>query len=75
MGRTKTVYTEVEVDVSLEDFDTADLVEELENRGSGNVDYGDGRELLEKIYLLRRIGKDYQSELDALIYSGLGKIV
>jgi hypothetical protein len=75
MSRTKTVYTEVEVDVSLEDFDTADLVEELENRGSGNVDYGDGRELLEKIYLLRRIGKDYQSELDALIYSGLGKIV
>jgi hypothetical protein len=69
------VYTEVEVDVSLEDFDTADLIEELENRGSGSVDYGDGRELLEKIYLLRREGKDYQRELDELIYSGLGRIV
>ena len=75
MSRTKTVYTEVEVDVSLEDFDTADLIEELENRGSGSVDYGDGRELLEKIYLLRREGKDYQRELDELIYSGLGRIV
>ena len=75
MSRTKTVWSEVEVDVSLEDFDTSDLIEELENRGSGNVDYGDGRELLEKIYLLRRIGRDYQVELDALIYSGLGKIV
>jgi hypothetical protein len=70
----KTVYTEVEVDVDLADFDTDDLVEELESRGCGN-DYSDGRELLEKIYLLRRIGRDYQSELDALIYSGLGKIV
>jgi hypothetical protein len=75
MSKYKTVYTEVEVEVSLEDFDTADLVEELENRGSGSVDYGDGKELLEKIYLLRREGKDYQSELDALIYSGLGRIV
>jgi hypothetical protein len=75
MSKYKTVYTEVEVEVSLEDFDTSDLIEELENRGSGNVDYGDGRELLEKIYLLRREGKDYQSELDALIYSGLGRIV
>lgn len=71
----KTVYTEVEVDVDLADFDTSDLIEELESRGSGSVDYGDGRELLEKIYLLRRIGRDYQVELDALIYSGLGKIV
>jgi hypothetical protein len=73
MSKYKTVYTEV--DVSLEDFDTADLIEELENRGSGSVDYGDGRELLEKIYLLRREGKDYQRELDELIYSGLGRIV
>ena len=75
MSLTKTVYTEVEVDVSLEDFDTDDLVEELESRGCGNVDYGDGKELLEKIYLLRREGRDYQRELDALIYSGLGRIV
>ena len=74
MSRFKTVYTEVEVEVDMSDFDTEDLVEELERRGSG-VDYGDGRELLEKIFLLRRVGKDYQKELDELIYNGLGRIV
>ena len=75
MSRYKTVYTEVEVDVSLEDFATDDLVEELELRGSGTMDIGNGRELLEKIYLLRREGRDYQRELDELIYAGLGRIV
>jgi len=75
MSRYKTVYTEVEVDVSLEDFATEDLVEELELRGSGTVDIGNGKELLEKIYLLRREGRDYQRELDELIYAGLGRIV
>ena len=75
MSRYKTVYTEVEVDVSLEDFATEDLVEELELRGSGTMDIGNGRELLEKIYLLRREGRDYQRELDELIYAGLGRIV
>jgi hypothetical protein len=75
MSRYKTVYTEVEVDVSLEDFATEDLVEELESRGSGTMDIGNGRELLEKIYLLRREDRDYQRELDELIYAGLGRIV
>lgn len=75
MSRYKTVSTEVEVDVDLSEFDTEDLVEELESRGSGII-MGTGHEtLLEKIYLLRRIGKDYQSELDELIYAGLGRIV
>jgi hypothetical protein len=39
----KTIYTEVEVDVDLSDFDTDDLLEELESRGSGVMDYGDGK--------------------------------
>ena len=71
----KTVYTEVEVDVDLADFDTDDLVEELESRGAGTTDYGDGRELLTAIWLKRRMGQDYQTELDQLIYNGIGKIV
>jgi hypothetical protein len=71
----KTVYTEVEVDVDLGDFDTDDLIEELESRGSAVMDYGDGKEVLEAIYLKRRLGKDYQTELDQLIWLGLGKIV
>jgi hypothetical protein len=71
----KTIYTEVEVDVDLADFDTDDLVEELESRGAGTTDYGDGRELLTEIWLKRRQGQDYQTELSQLIYNGIGKII
>jgi hypothetical protein len=71
----KTVYTEVEVDVDLGDFDTDDLIEELESRGAGVSGFGDGKELLVKIYENRRLGKDYQQELDQLIWMGLGKIL
>jgi hypothetical protein len=71
----KTVYTEVEVDVDLADFDTTDLLEELESRGSGVIDYGDGKEVLQIIYEKRRLGKDYQTELDQLIWLGLGRFV
>jgi len=71
----KTVYKEFEVDVELSDFETDDLIEELESRGSGVMDYGDGKEVLEYIYLKRRLGKDYQQELDQLIWMGLGKVL
>jgi hypothetical protein len=71
----KTVYTEVEVDVDLSDFETDDLIEELESRGAGATDYGDGKDVLTAIYERRRLGKDYQQELDQLIWLGLGKIV
>jgi hypothetical protein len=71
----KTIYTEVEVDVDLGDFDTDDLIEELESRGSGVLDYGDGKEILRAIYENRRLGKEYQTELDQLIWLGLGKVV
>ena len=70
-----TVYQEVEVEVELDDFDTDDLIEELERRGSGVMDYGDGKEILETIYEKRRLGKDYQAELDQLIWLGLGRVV
>jgi hypothetical protein len=71
----KTIYTEVEVDVNLSDFDTDDLIEELESRGSGTAQYGDGKDELLAIYENRRLGKDYQQQLDRLIWLGLGKIV
>lgn len=71
----KTIYTEVEVDVDLSDFDTDDLIEELESRGAGTTDYGDGKDILVAIYEKRRLGRDYQEELDQLIWLGLGKIV
>jgi hypothetical protein len=71
----KTIYTEVEVDVDLADFETDDLIEELESRGSGATDFGDGKDILTAIYEKRRLGKDYQAELDQLIWMGLGKIL
>jgi hypothetical protein len=71
----KTMYKEVEVDVDLSDFETDDLIEELESRGSAVMDYGDGKEVLQAIYEKRRLGQDYQIELEALIYLGLGKII
>ena len=72
-----TVYTEVEVDVGLSDFDTDDLLDELESRGSLPVEGQiDAKELVEQIWLKRRLGNhDYQQELDKLIYAVLGKIV
>ena len=72
----KTVYTEVEVDVDLSDFDTDDLLEELESRGELPSESGDSKTILESIWLKRRLGrKDYEAELDQLIYAGLGKVI
>ena len=71
-----TVYTEVEVDVDLDDFDDYDLIEELERRGKGfEVNSETPTELATAIYQKRRLGKDYQKELDELIYVAIGKIV
>ena len=71
----KTVYTEVEVDIDLSEFDTDDLIEELESRGTGTVNYGDGTDVLRAIYEKRRLGQDYQTDLDQLIWLGLGRVV
>ena len=73
------VYKEVEVDVELSDFDTDDLIEELESRGELSSRNGPGpyesNELVEQIWMLRRNGKDYQRQLDNLIYQVTGHIV
>ena len=70
------VYVSSYVDIDLDDFDTDDLIEELEKRGKGfEVASQTPTELVNSIYLKRRCGKDYQRELDELIYVALGKIV
>lgn len=72
----KTIYTEVEVDVDLGDFETDDLIEELASRDSLPIEgHEDGKDILLSIYEKRRMGKDYQQELDQLIWLGLGRIV
>jgi hypothetical protein len=63
-------YITAEVEVNLSDFDTSDLIEELESRGEMP---SNAKELLETIWLKRRLGNhDYQTELDQLIYQVLG---
>ena len=70
----RTVYTEVEVDVDLTYFETEDLIDELENRGHMHMTTTDSKGLVETIYQNRRNGKDFSHELDLLIYDVLGKI-
>ena len=66
--------TYVTVDVDLSDFDTDELVEELESRGEVIGGYENGS-LVTAIYEKRRLGQDYQTELDALIYEVTGRIL
>jgi len=71
-----TVETYVEVDVELTDFSDDDLIEELESRGLGaEVFETSSTELISQIYLKRRLGQDYQHELDQLIYQTIGRII
>jgi hypothetical protein len=70
-----TVYTEVEVDVSLSDFETDDLIEELESRGKF-ASNGDNEEIIEDMYNLFRAGKRdaIDEHLRTLFYNILGRI-
>jgi len=66
----------VEVEVDLVDFDDDDLREELESRGYEVSDEGRLKDILiESIWLKRRLGQDYQAELDSLIYKALGRAI
>tara|TARA_R110000868_G_scaffold543_14_gene3985 strand:- start:214 stop:429 length:216 start_codon:yes stop_codon:yes gene_type:complete len=67
----KTITTEVEVEVSLSDFDTDDLIEELEHRGT--LSTVAAKNIVYEIWMNRRIGKPYEDLLDKLIYDVLGK--
>lgn len=72
-------YVTAEVEVDLSEFDTDDLIEELEARGldynTKHVDADEMRMVLEQIWQKRREGQDYQSQLDQLIWGVLGRVV
>ena len=72
-------YVSVDVDVDLADFDTDDLIQELERRGNDyntqGVDADEARDMLEQVHQLRRRGQNYEAALDQLIYYVLGKMV
>lgn len=73
------VTVNVDVDVDLYDIDTEELKEELERRGAllsdNDWDEGDNKHILRTIYEARRLGKDYEQELNTLIFRVLGRIV
>lgn len=73
------VTVEVDADEILEELTDEEIISELKSRGKDyNTKFVDGdkmKEVLQTLYEKRRIGKDYQSELDELIYGILGKII
>jgi hypothetical protein len=75
----RTVYVNAEVEVDLTEFDTDDLIDELESRGAdyntNGVDGDEMRAVLEQVWSKRRRGQDYQRELDQLIWGVLGRVV
>jgi hypothetical protein len=72
-----TIYKEIDIDVTLDDFTDDDLLDEIDCRGLGleAVGYNSSIELLTSIYQKRRTGRDYQQELDELIYQVIGRIL
>jgi hypothetical protein len=71
----RNIETYVSVDVDLGEFDTDDLIEELESRGKAVGSLTDNSVLVHSIYEKRRLGQDYQQELDELIYQVTGRIL
>ena len=69
-----TKFVEVEVEVDLADFETDELIEELESRDEMidmkyNID-----SIVESIYNLKRHNRSYDKEVNDLIYNVLGRI-
>jgi hypothetical protein len=69
------ITTEVEVYVDLADFHDDDIREEFERRGlaaemiSRQID-----DRLQEIYELRQQGRDYDNQLNQMIYDTIGRI-
>ena len=79
MGRYITVEKYVDIEIDLEDLDDNDLVNELERRQiNGTLEQSltfEATTLLTTIFNKRRVGADYQTELDELIYQGIGRVL
>ena len=65
----------VDVDVDMSDINTEDLIEELELRGEIVGTKSENGQLVNVIYEKRRLGQDYQKELDELIFDVTGRIL
>lgn len=70
-------YIHVSASDILDDLDDDELIEELESRGHKVlVDANfDSQTLIRTIYEKRRLGKDYQAELEQLIFVEIGRVI
>ena len=72
-----TIYQEIEIDLA--DFDTDDLVVELEDRGftvvKDLVTTEGGHAAMERIYQKFQQNQDYSEDVRQLIWETLGRIV
>lgn len=73
--KTKFINVDVDVDVDLSDFSDDELIEEMSVRGLGEPTMGDSDELIDKIFHLRRQGKNFDKELDEYLYLKTGRAI
>ena len=72
----KTIYTEVEVEVDLDEFDDDELIDELKRRNINSYsDPDEAERLLSEIYYKRVMNKDFTVDLDRYFYLTLGRVV
>jgi hypothetical protein len=69
----------VEVEVDLDQFDDDELLEEVAARNLGiagsEAEGSETHQLITTIWLKRRLGVDYDADIDALIYHVIGKAI
>ena len=69
----------VEVEVDLDQFDDDELLDEVAARNLGiavtEAEGSETHQLITTIWLKRRLGVDYDADIDALIYHVIGKAI
>lgn len=68
-----TIWTEVEVDVDLEEFSTDELLEELENRDQAFTT--DSKSLVQQMFDNQRMNKNIEPLLKELYWRMLGRVL
>ena len=68
-------YTTVEVEVNLDDFETEDLVKELERRSGMTELPGEVKKILSRIHQARLTGQHWEDELDRFLKDVLGRAI
>lgn len=64
----------VDVDIDLAEFDTDELIEELERRNETYTSNSYVLELIKALYEKRRNSQDYNWELDEIIHQTIGRV-